>query len=97
MAKKRVDSISFFKDNYTAWGEDEPNEYAMFNDIAEFIRIALKNKRKLKVWSDEFTVVVEYDYADPELAEFSLEWIGEDEYVESYSNDEEDGEDETDD
>ena len=87
---KSVNTISFFSDNYTDFGETEPNDYMRFSDIAEFIRIALKNGRVLKIWSDEYTVVVEYDYHDPELAEYSLEWIGENEYVESYDNNEED-------
>ena len=89
MARKKVNSISFFRDDYTDFGETEPNTYAMFSDIADFIRIALKNNRKMKIWSDEYTVVIEYDYADPELSEYSLEWVGEDEYVGSYSEDEE--------
>ena len=56
----------------------------MWNDIKEFIRIAVKNRYQLKISANEFTVTIEYDYQDESLSGKSLEWLDEDEYIGKY-------------
>lgn len=71
--------MPFFRENYE-------NEDARLDAIRDFIGICLKNHQKMKIWDDGMTVVVEYDYAEPELSH-ELVWLDEDEFVEKYTND----------
>ena len=62
--------------------ETRINEKKLFEDIAEFIRIATKNGYQCRVWFDGTTYAVEYNFLDREKSDVTLEWVGEDEYVE---------------
>ena len=61
----------------------------MWDDIKDFIRIAVRNGYQMRVRYDGMTVMVDYNYQDGALADCSLEWIGPDEYVGDYIVDEE--------
>ena len=62
-------------------------------DISDFTRIAIKNGYQMKVWSDECTIVIEYNYKDESLSGVSLEWLNENEYIERIERDNTDGKD----
>ena len=57
------------------------DEEKLFRDIADFLRIAMKNNYQCKMWFDGITYVIEFEESE-ELSGTSLEWVGEDEYVE---------------
>lgn len=89
---KRYNSFSFCRNDYEdenlTTGKKEVNEYMMYEDIKDFLRIAIKNGYQCRIWDDGLTVVVEYDYLDRDLADSSLEWLSQDEYVESFNREE---------
>ena len=89
--EQKYNEITFFSKNYIErhkeTGEEYVDECARYRDIAEVIRILIKNNMKMKIWSDEMTVVIEYNHAKPSLSNADLEWIGEDEYIGSYNED----------
>lgn len=89
---KRYNSFSFCRNDYEdedpTTGKKEVNEYMMYEDIKNFLRIAIKNGYQCRIWDDGLTVVVEYDYQDRDLANSSLEWLSQDEYVESFNREE---------
>ena len=76
--------ISFCRETYKerCGYSEEINEIKMFDDIASFIQVALKNGYQMRIWDDGMTVVIEYNCQDESLGGVSLEWVGEDEYVE---------------
>ena len=62
------------------------NESEMWNDIRDFIRIILKQDYMFKMYCDEqgFGIyVIQYNYKDDELSGAALEWLGENEYIET--------------
>lgn len=65
--------MPFCRDNYET--EDE-----RMKAVADFVALALKNHQKMAIWDDGLTIVVEYDYAEPELGH-ALVWLDENEYV----------------
>ena len=83
----KYSTITFCTENYKEYNDDtgieDVNYFEYYRDISEFIRIAIKNGFQMKVWSDELTVVIEYNYKDESLSGVSLEWLGEDEYIET--------------
>ncbi len=90
--EKKFESIGFCRDTYAgnrrARIEDESREYEkeLFNDVKEFIRIATQNGYQCRVFDDGLTICVEYNYIDESMSGVSLEWLGEDEYIEKYAN-----------
>lgn len=88
-----VSTITFCRDDYKEYYEyshkTETNEDRMFDDIKEFIRIALKNKYVIKVYDDGCTVSIEFGYDDPNMSDTSLEWINNDGFNNTEVNDEE--------
>ena len=72
-------TFTFFREDYREKGE--VNEIAMFSDICEFIRIAIRNGYQMRVCSDGLAVIVEFNQQDALLTGVTLEWIGDDEYV----------------
>ena len=88
---KKYSDISFCTENYKESNPDMPyeetiNEYEMISDISDFIRLCIKNGYQMKIWYDGMTVVIEYNYQDESLSGVSLEWVGENEYVETYDD-----------
>lgn len=81
---RAANSFTFFRDNYVDYETKEFQEYDYYADIATLMRMLLKNKYQIRVWDDDYCVVLEYDHADAAIAENELKWIGENEYVESY-------------
>ena len=83
---KKCNTFSFCMKDYEEYNEypckEEINESSMWEDIATFIRIAMKNGYCLKVHFDGLTVIIEYNYDDPGMGDPTLEWVGEDEYIE---------------
>lgn len=77
--------ISFCRESYRQYydclGKEDINYEVMYDDIKNFIRIAIQNGYQCKFWSDEITVVVEYNYQDECLSGVSLEWLNENEYI----------------
>lgn len=49
-----------------------------------FIRIAVRNGYQCRIWHDGLTLVIEYNYQDEGMSGTSLQWVGENEYVEKY-------------
>ena len=92
-------TISFctndYKQYYDYLHDYEINYEAMWDDIKEFLRIAVKNGYQMKMWSDELTVVIEYNYSDAALGGVTLEWLDEDEYIGSWKENEKEDEDES--
>lgn len=76
---KHINTISFAPDDYMEFykslNKEDVNETKMYEDIQSFIRIAIKNGYHLKIWSDGYTTVIEYDYMDPSFTDMRLEWI----------------------
>lgn len=88
MAEK-YNTISFCRSTYED-DKKEINEYSLFEDLTDFIRIAIKNEYQMKIFDDGLTIVVEYNYAEGSLSGVSLEWIGENEYISKYGEQYED-------
>ena len=90
----KYNTISFCETDYTEYNDyshkNEVNHTEMYEDILSFIRIAIKNGYQMRIWNDGLTTVIEYNYADENMSGVSLEWLGEDEYVETIKKDEED-------
>lgn len=68
--------------------EDVFNEVEMVSDIADFVKVLLKNGQQVRMWYDGMTVCIEYNYLDQSMGGVSLEWLGPDEYVETYAKEE---------
>lgn len=67
---KQISSVEFLPDQY------DDNEYIMWQDIAEFIRIMLKNKYVFVVKQEDFGIVsLEYEYADREFGGDYPVWL----------------------
>lgn len=62
---------------YNALGREDVNDAKMWDDIANFIRIAIKNGYQVRVWNDGLTTAVEYDHLDENIRQSRLEWIPE--------------------
>ena len=73
----KYEKIEFCEDSYRK-SNGEVNNFEMFDDIMQFIQIALRNDYQLKIWRDELTVCAEYNYKDPSMAGVTLEWVDED-------------------
>ena len=85
---KQYNAITFcidsYKENhYDSLKKENINYIEMYDDIAAFIRIAVKNGYQMRIWSDEYCVVIEYDIQDEDLGGTRLVWLGENEYIES--------------
>ena len=70
-----------YKEYYEYSGKKEVNESRMWDDIKDFLRIACINEYQIKITDDGCTVIIEYDYQNPEMCYASLEWVGENDYV----------------
>lgn len=86
----KYNTIEFVMDCYTRPKWDDPHEEemdseALFEDIKSFISTALRNGYQMKIWSDGSVVVVEYNYLDECMSNSALAWLGENEYIETYS------------
>ena len=82
----KYNTMSFCRSDYIDRSTGEVNEYVLFDDIAEFIKIATKNNYQCKVWFDTVTYVIEFQEKE-ELSGVSLEWLGEGEFIERYPRD----------
>lgn len=94
----KYNTISFCSNDYRKpdpenFGKTYIDEFDMYRDISDFMRIAIKNGYQMKVWSDELTIVIEYNYKDVGMSEVSLAWLDEDEYIERMEGDNTDGKD----
>lgn len=87
---KKYETFSFCRGDYTEPGSNEVNEYRLYEDINEFVKLAIKNCYQMKIYDDSYTIIVEYNYFDESLSGVSLEWLGEDEYVANAKEEEED-------
>lgn len=74
----KYNTIEFCREDYKDDGEHD--EFAMWSDIQEFLRIAIKNGYQMKIWDDGETIVVEYNYRDELLSDIGLEWLDCDQY-----------------
>ena len=58
----------------------KPNKIEMLKEslnrgeLETIIKILLKHGYQIKVWGDELTVVVEYDYSDADMCSCALDW-----------------------
>ena len=88
---EKYNTISFcresYKEYYETLGRKEINEAKLFDDITAFIKVAINNGYQMKIWDDGLTIVIEYNHQDEGLSGVTLEWLGENEYVETYSED----------
>ena len=75
-----------YKERDKTTGEEFVNEYAMYEDIKDFLRLALKNGYQCRVWFDSYTICIDYNYQDESISCVSLEWVGENEFVDTYDN-----------
>ena len=94
----KYNTISFCSNDYRKpdpenYGKTYIDEFDMYRDISDFMRIAIKNGYQMKVWSDELTIVIEYNYKDVGMSGVSLAWLDEDEYIERMEGDNTDGKD----
>lgn len=90
----KYNTIEFVADRYTKPKWDNPDEEekdydALFDDIKSFIQMAIKNEYQLRIWSDGSAIVVEYNYFDEFMSDSELVWLGKNEYVETYDEDDE--------
>lgn len=59
---------------------EKPNKIEMLKEslnkgeLETIIKILLKHGYQIKVWGDELTVAVEYDYLDADMRGCSLDW-----------------------
>lgn len=85
MSQNKYSSFCFCRDDYMekneTLGKEEVNEYVMYEDIKEFIRLAIRNGYQCRVRFDGYTVVIDYNYQDESLSGVSLEWLNEHEYI----------------
>ena len=77
----KYNTISFCTSNYNDKYGQTIDEEKLFHDISDFLRIAMKNGYQCKMWFDGVTYVIEFE-KNEELSGTSLEWVGEDEYIE---------------
>ena len=94
----RYNTISFCSNDYRKpdpenFSKTYIDEFDMYRDISDFMRIAIKNGYQMKVWFDGLTIVIEYNYKDESLSGVSLEWLDENEYIEKIERNDTDGED----
>lgn len=86
---EKFNTISFCRDDYKEYYDclekEEVNYDKMFDDIKEFIRIALQNGYQMRIWDDGVTIVIEFNYQNESMSGVSLEWLDENEYIESYA------------
>lgn len=90
----KFNSLAFFKGNYLKtyhadrydFKDDDVDYKKMFSDIAVFISILTRNQQHMKIWTDEYCVVVEYNDQDESLSGVSLDWLGDDEFIGSYEH-----------
>lgn len=75
---KKYNTMSFCSEDYKDGGEYD--EFAMWADIQEFLRIAIKNGYQTKISYDGMTIIVEYNYQDACMSDVILEWLDCDEY-----------------
>lgn len=75
----KYSTITFCKTDYTERGEFNARE--MWDDISDFMRIAVRNGYHMKVSFDGLTVIVQYNLQNEGISGVSLEWLGDDEYV----------------
>ena len=59
------------------------------NKLALFVDDPVQRKAQMRTWFDGLTIVIEYNYQDESLAGSRLEWLNENEYIESYLREEE--------
>ena len=81
---EKYNSICICRDNYK-------DEYDMWADISDFLRILIQNSQEVKFYCDEPGLghyVIEYNYTDAGLGGSSLEWLGDNEYVAQYNTQE---------
>ena len=89
----KYNTISFCREDYKKtdtenFSKTYVDEDEMYKDIGDFIRIAIKNGYHLVVHFDGLTIMVEYNYQDLSLSGgVSIEWLGDDEYIERYETD----------
>ncbi|MBP5462735.1 MAG: hypothetical protein J6Y20_11535 [Lachnospiraceae bacterium] len=85
---KNYNTFSFCKNNYKEYNEysrkQEVNETRLWDDVAAFLRTASQNGYQMRIWCDEMTVVVEYNYQDEALSGCELRWLGENEFVDTW-------------
>ena len=82
----KYNTMSFCTRDYVDIKTGDVNEYVLFEDIAEFLRIVMRNGYQCKVWFDSLTYVIEFQERE-ELSGVSLEWLGEGEFIERYPRD----------
>ena len=86
--ERKYNRIEFCQEDYheidDLTGESEFNEYEFWEDFKDFMRIAIKNNYQCHVWFDGLTLAVDYNFQDPSISGVSLEWLGEDEYIETF-------------
>lgn len=90
----KCNSFTFFKGNYLktfhadrySFSDDDVDYKKMYTDIAIFISLLIRNGQQVKICSDEYCVIVEYNDQDEALSGVSLEWIGENEFIGSYDD-----------
>lgn len=82
MREANYETIAFCPEDYMTYdrqtGQREFDREAMWKDIGNLIKIMIRCKYQIKVWSDEYCVILEYSYQDPELREADLKWVSED-------------------
>ena len=99
---QKYNRFTFCPDDYQKNGSHadyfpEPDSVdwdAMWADFGTFVRLAIKNGYQCHLWFDGYTLVVDYNYSDQSISGVSLEWIGENEYVECYTKPSDSDEDE---
>ena len=81
---KKCETFTFCPADYTSVVDHEEvcDENRLYDDIRDFIRLAIHSGYQMKIWEDGYTIIVEFNYRDESLSGTSLEWVGEDEYVE---------------
>lgn len=85
MSDKKYERMCFCEESYKKYYDyskkKEVDESSMWDDIKDFMRIAVKNGYQMRVTFDGMTVIIDYNYQDQSMSGASLEWIGDDEYV----------------
>jgi len=88
-------TFSFCKNCYKEYNEyshkQEVNESRLWEDVSSLIRLCVQNGYQMRIWSDELTIVVEYNYQDEAISGTELRWVGENEFVDTWDNGEECG------
>ena len=75
-------SSESYKEESSVKYRKEVNYDKMFDDISAFLKGAFKNGYQTKMYMTECgSIVVQYNYFDPNWSGVSLEWIAEDEFI----------------